>query len=92
MVNELRLGNFVYDYKGAIGKICFGNGGFDVATKENGFSRAHEGSPIPLTPEILEKCGARISSGGVDISNFPLRIYVKYDGYYVAFNYDEFDG
>ena len=54
--HELREGNYILDLKGSIGIVSLGLGRFDVSTKQNGFSSAIYGSPIPLTPEILEKC------------------------------------
>lgn len=50
--NELRVGNSIYDRHGNY--IYIQNGWFYIVQD---IKRLEDYSPIPLTPEILEKCG-----------------------------------
>lgn len=74
--NELRIGNWVNDSKGflyQIKKSNFENTDFSITT------------PIPLTPEILEKCGfAKDRTGFSLLDKMSLSFSVDKSGRYIA--------
>ena len=56
-VRELRIGNYVTYHGGEDGDMPHKVDGVDIALMEEKESYSAIHSPIPLIPEILEKCG-----------------------------------
>ena len=69
--NELRIGNYLQDDTGRIGKVLEFKEGYivlkmlhsTVKIKSNVGTSDIDADGIPLTPEIIEKCGFKIKKG-----------------------------
>lgn len=62
--NELRIGNWVIYHSDE--DMFTAIDGTDIVTMESKIEYAEKHSPIPLTPEILEKCGFENKSKTTD--------------------------
>jgi len=85
--NELRIGNW-YNFKNPMGDT-FTPSIFDFWTEAIGFEAY--GEPIPLTPEILEKCGFKKSENEKFFKRDFYILVIDEDGSY-AFGTDTYDG
>lgn len=75
-LNELRIGNWLSDFGDGPGKVLaiFEDG--DILTTANPVPQPLECShPIPLTPEILEKCGFEKLDDGENWACSDYKIY-----------------
>ena len=59
--NELRIGNYINVYDGVGPKYMYQVTGYDIDEIDGDGTDCF---PIPLTPEILEKCGAEKEHNG----------------------------
>ena len=71
--NELRIGNYINVYDGVGPKYMYQVTGYDIDEIDGDGTDCF---PIPLTPEILEKCGFEKQSEHIFISpNLSLRLW-----------------
>ena len=62
--NELRIGNYIMYVEGEVGKVVgINDHGYIAISCDREYFGQSDYDPIPITPEILEKCGYRISFG-----------------------------
>ena len=65
-IQELRIGNYIYDVHNRVSNIVtIGNGTIRLSSKNYHYDSFNTSdiSPIPLTEDILLKCGAYVSTG-----------------------------